>query len=132
MSQPAVPQPLAPPPAAPVMSTVQLVEVAYKTISQTFEYGVRPDTVMSLVMTTIATVEHIRGASGAQKKEVAIEVIERFVGDIDDDDTRAAVKSAVRVLGPHIIDGLVSAANGKLRLANGDRRGCLSTLPCFR
>lgn len=79
--------------------------VATKTIT--------PAGAIRLIEAAMSFIERLPALDGAEKKRVVLDVVECLLGELPADQEDAeAVRAAVRLLAPSIIDGIVSAASG--------------------
>lgn len=85
-------------------------------------------TIMSLLTTAMTEVEKIAGLTGAQKKELVVQVVDRLIDEIPGSTDKSAIKAAADLLLPGVIDVVVDAANGNLGL--GQPAGGAGAAPC--
>jgi hypothetical protein len=99
----------------------------YDHIKLSFDLGrVQASNVIGLLTYVMAVVEKQKSLSGPEKKEVAINLVERLAGEIPGDGG-VALQTAVRFLLPPFIDTIVAATRGQLDI-NRASAGCCS--PC--
>jgi hypothetical protein len=68
-----------------------------------------------MLTAAVAEVEKLPGLTGMQKKDLVVHVVSRLTDEIPaDQEDRAAIRGAVALLLPHLVDALVAAANGQL------------------
>lgn len=115
----------------PKFDSDKLVERVYRAVKHTFTHKISPANIMEVVTEAMMAVEKINGASGVQKKEVVMSVLEKLVDEIPaSDGAKNAIESAVQLIGPAAIDAIVSASNGKYNFGHIVKAtsGCFS---CF-
>ena len=119
---------------APRFNAESLVDKVYDAVKMQFTHKITPMTVMTFIQTAMEAAEKIRGASGNQKKQVVLKVVERFIEEIDDEGTRASVQMALDMLGPSAIDFAVKAANGQVDFGHvvAEAKKCCSIFPCLK
>lgn len=117
------------------LDTDALVEDVYGTVKKTFNHKISPANVVVLITKTMRVAEKVRGATGPEKKDIVLEVIERLVNELPTgEDDKDAIMTAVHLFAPGIIDAVVSAAKGQLDLGKIAKnvRSCFSCFSCCR
>jgi len=113
-------------PAAP--ADVSSLSEAKKYADQIYDavkasIGARRVTVASvtiMITTAMVEVERIKTLTGPEKKELVLHAIGRLVDEIPAaQEDRAAIKSAVTLFGPSIIDTIIAASKGQFVLNVG-------------
>jgi hypothetical protein len=107
------------------------VGYVYSQVAGQFTHAITPLTVITFMRVTMDAVEHIKNATGTQKREIVIAVLEMAVKQIDNESTRSAVSTALDMLGPGMIDFAVLSANGGVDFGHAVSTGC-GMLPCFK
>lgn len=109
------------PAAEPAAGAREFVDTVYDAVKQAI--GARRVTAASaviMVTAAMAAVEKNRGLSGPLKKELALHVVGRLVGEIPaGQEDRAALAAAVALLGPALVDALAAAAKGQIGVNGG-------------
>lgn len=89
--------------------------------------GARRVTVASvtiMITTAMVEAEKITALTGPQKKELVLHVVGRFVDEIPaGQEDKAAIGSAVALLGPALIDTVVAASKGQFGINAPGRCG---------
>lgn len=119
--------------AAPTVSAADLAEQVYDQVRRTFGGRVTAANVVLLVTLAMTAAEKAAAASGPQKKDLVLAVVNRLVDELAGADDRDSIKLAVGLLAPGIIDGVVAAAKGQLDLGGLVRRagaGWRRAFPC--
>lgn len=97
----------------PAFDAQAMVDSVRAAVKRTILHGVSPANLVAILTVAMETVEKFRGASGAQKKDVVLAVMDLLVQELPEGAQRELVRAALDALGPSVVDALVAAANGK-------------------
>lgn len=114
---------------SPEFDSHDIIDMVFAAVTQTVAHEISAANAVTVITTAMLAAERVKSASGVQKKEVVMAVVERLVGEIDDPGGRAAVAAAVQALAPSIIDAVVAAASGRIDLGKAVALG-RQWLPC--
>ena len=125
----------APAPTLAAQSVDAMIVSVYDQVKRMFHHKVNSGNVRVLLTKTMSIVERFSGATGPEKKDVVLAVVENLIEELPiDESVQDAIKTSVHLLAPSIIDSVVSAAKGQLNIGGpGAPNGsCLeSCFPCF-
>ena len=109
-------------------------DVLYNQVKGAFKNGVTVANAINIITYTMAAVERTKNMSGPEKKEAVVFVITRLVDEIPvEQEDKAAIQSAVRLLLPGLVDSIASAAKGQLdinKIAQQTGNCWRSCFPC--
>lgn len=92
----------------------QLVDRLYDQVRRAIDTkAITTASVINIVTATMVAVESVGTATGPHKKALALHVIARLLDEIPAED-RDAIKAAVLLLAPSIIDTVVAATKGQV------------------
>jgi hypothetical protein len=103
---------------APQPAEQQLADQLYDIVRRSIDTKrITVASVLNIVTIVMVEVERLGVATGPQKKELALHVIARLIDEIPaDQEDKAAIKNAVALLGPSIIDTIVAASKGQITI----------------
>lgn len=104
--------------AVAIPAEQQLADQLYDQVKRSIDTKtVTVASVINIVTTTMDAVERLGVATGPQKKELVLHVIGRLADEIPaEKEDKLAIKNAITLLAPSIIDSIVAASKGQIAI----------------